>query len=64
MTCLIYFVSVICISIEKNLFTGRLNIVLVLAIFTIGPLISDSLLGAPPPPESASDKEVEKTLKQ
>ena len=29
----------------KNLFTGRLSILLVFAIFTIAPLISESLLG-------------------
>ena len=49
MTCLICLVSVIiCIfNCEKNgnIRTGHLRIVLVFAIFTIGPLILECLLG-------------------
>ena len=47
MTCLICLVSVMtCVfNCAKSLFTGRFRIVLVFAILTITPLISESLLG-------------------
>ena len=46
MICLICFVGfMIFISTAKSLFTSGFRIVLVFAILTIGPLISESLLG-------------------